>query len=341
MPPLEEQVLDRGPVYAMTVLLVDDQPMIGEAVRRLITDQPNIVLHYLSDPDQALKVAGEIRPTVILQDLVLPKTDGISVVRLLRENPGTADIPIIVLSTREDPVTKSQAFAAGANDYLVKLPDRIELVARITHHSKAYLNRVERDEAYRALRESQKQLLARTLELQARTQELEESHVRISELAQTDVLTGLRNRRFFDETFARECARAVRQQTAVSLIVADLDHFKRINDTFGHETGDRVLAASAAVIQQQTRNYDIAARYGGEEFVIVLPGSTLEKALRAAERFRKALEGMQIEGFSERVTASFGVACSGEGKDACALFALADDAMYRAKKNGRNRVEHA
>ena len=338
---LEEPMLGRGPVYAMTVLLVDDQPMVGEAVRRLLADQPNIVLHYISDPEEAVRTASNIKPTVILQDLVLPKTDGLTVLRQLRENRGTADIPVIVLSTREDPVTKSQAFAAGANDYLVKLPDKIELIARITHHSKSFLNQLERDEAYRALHESQQQLLARSLELQSRTYELEESHKLISELAQTDVLTGLRNRRYFDEVFARECARATRQLAALSLIILDLDRFKAINDGYGHAVGDRVLTAVAAVMQTHTRDYDLPARYGGEEFVVLLPGSDNTHALAAAERLRQAIQLIRVEGYDGEITASFGVASSLEGQGLGDLFTRADQAMYRAKDKGRNRVEPA
>jgi PleD family two-component response regulator len=117
------------------VLLVDDQPIIGEAVRRALSGHPDIIFHYCDDPAAALSVAGRIRPTVILQDLVMPGVDGLTLVRLFRADPLTADTPIIVLSTKDDPQVKSEAFAAGASDYLVKLPDAIELIARLRHHS--------------------------------------------------------------------------------------------------------------------------------------------------------------------------------------------------------------
>src|SRR5688500_11751788 len=137
--------------YIVKVLLVDDQAMISEAVRRALTQQPNIEFRYCGNSAEALEIAQKTKPTVILQDLVMPGVDGLTLVRQYRANPLTKDIPIIVLSTKEEPLVKSEAFALGANDYLIKLPDAIELIARVRHHSKAYLNQLQRDAAYLAL----------------------------------------------------------------------------------------------------------------------------------------------------------------------------------------------
>src|SRR2546423_11723228 len=167
--------------YHAMVLLVDDQAMVCEAVRRALAHQSDIDFHYCADAREALNVANQIKPTVILQDLVLPGTDGLTLVSQLRANPSTKDIPIIVLSTNENPQVKGQAFALGANDYLVKLPDKIELVARIRYHSKAYLNQVQRDEAYRALRQSQRELVQTNETLISLNQKLEESAIAKSE----------------------------------------------------------------------------------------------------------------------------------------------------------------
>src|SRR5712671_243075 len=163
----------RLPEYLALVLLIDDQPIVGQAVRNMLAGEPDIDFHFCADPAQAVALARELRPTVILQDLVMPNMDGLQLVRLMREDPATADTPIIVLSSREDPVSKRDAFAAGANDYLVKLPDKMELVARARYHSRAHLNRIQRDEAYRALRESQQKLLESNSRLHATNQELE------------------------------------------------------------------------------------------------------------------------------------------------------------------------
>ena len=123
----------------ITVLLIDDQSIIGEAVRRMLEPEQDIVFHYCSDPIQAFKVAKACQPTVILQDLVMPQMDGLLLVRFLRSRDApTYQIPLIVLSSKEEPMVKAQAFELGANDYLVKLPDRVELIARIRYHSRAY-----------------------------------------------------------------------------------------------------------------------------------------------------------------------------------------------------------
>jgi signal transduction histidine kinase/HPt (histidine-containing phosphotransfer) domain-containing protein len=161
--------------YSVMVLLVDDQVMVAEAIRRCLANQPNIDFHYCIDPSEAVRLANQIKPTVILQDLVMPGVDGLTLVRQFRANPGTQETPVIVLSTKEEPTIKAQAFAAGANDYLVKLPDKVELIARIRYHSKAYQSALQRDEAYRALRESQQQLVDSNTALIGLNQKLEEA----------------------------------------------------------------------------------------------------------------------------------------------------------------------
>ena len=140
------------------VLLVDDQPIVGETVRRMLLGEADIVFHYCKDATQAVARANEIGPTVILQDLVMPDIDGLTLVKLFRENEATRETPMIVLSTKEEPKIKAEAFGLGANDYLVKLPDRLELLARIRYHSKSYTYLLQRNEAYKALQASQKML---------------------------------------------------------------------------------------------------------------------------------------------------------------------------------------
>lgn len=153
--------------HEIKVMLIDDQPIIGEAVRRMLAPENDIVFRYVNDPKNALQAAAEFTPTVILQDLVMPDVDGLTLAKTFRQTPATADVPLIVLSTKEEPKVKAESFALGANDYLVKLPDRIELVARIRHHSQGYINLLQRNEAYRALVESQKALSAELAEAAA------------------------------------------------------------------------------------------------------------------------------------------------------------------------------
>ncbi len=147
--------------YQITVLLVDDQAIIGEALRRMLSTENDIDFHFCQDAMLAIKMANDISPTVILQDLVMPEIEGLTLVRYFRANKATRDVPLIVLSGKEEPRTKAEAFALGANDYMVKLPDRLEVIARIRYHSKGYINLLERNEAFEALLESQKQLEVR------------------------------------------------------------------------------------------------------------------------------------------------------------------------------------
>ena len=177
----EAERATRAPDYHAMVLLVDDQAMVCEAVRRALANQGDIDFHYCADARDAMTIANQIKPTVILQDLVMPGIDGLTLVGQFRAHPVTKDIPIIVLSTNENPQVKGQAFALGANDYLVKLPDKIELIARIRYHSKAYINLVQRDAAYRALRESQQQLIESNAALISLNQRLEEATLAKSE----------------------------------------------------------------------------------------------------------------------------------------------------------------
>ena len=157
----------QAPERPVTVLLVDDQPIVGEAVRRMLAAEPDIRFHFCPDPTKAIEQANAVQPTVILQDLVMPEVDGLTLVKFYRANPATREVPLIVLSTKEEPETKAQAFATGANDYLVKLPDKLELIARVRYHSRGYIAQLERNEAYRKLAESQA-LLAREVAEAAR-----------------------------------------------------------------------------------------------------------------------------------------------------------------------------
>lgn len=317
--------------FRVIVLLVDDQPIIGEAVRRALSAQPDMIFHYCDDPATALSVAGSIKPTVILQDLVMPGVDGLTLVRRYRADPATADIPIIVLSTKDDPSVKSEAFAAGANDYLVKLPDTIELIARLRHHSTTYLYRQQRDEAYRALRESQRQLVETNLELQR--------------LTNVDGLTGLSNRRSLNEYLELQWKHAVREQSQFSILMIDVDNFKRYNDTYGHLAGDDVLKKIAGAIQATFRRpTDIAARFGGEEFIVLFSGTEAKATHTLGDALCKRVAGLRIAHSEspplKRVTVSIGGASTipQHGDSGLALIELADKALYEAKRLGRNRI---
>lgn len=313
------------------VLLVDDQLVVGEAIRRALLDQPETEFHYCSNPLEALAVAKKVQPTVILQDLVMPAISGLDLVHQYRTDPATKNIPIIVLSTKEEATVKSDAFRAGANDYLVKLPDRIELIARIRYHSAAYMSQIQRDEAYRALRKSQRELMETNLELQR--------------LTNVDGLTGLSNRRYFNEYIENEWRQAARTREAISLLMVDIDHFKQYNDTYGHLAGDEVLRTVAQTVMRSfPRPADLAARFGGEEFVVVLPQTASGDLLALAQKVVSAVEALNLPHSAStvggKVTISAGGATSlpRNGDSFFNLIEAADKALYEAKKAGRNRA---
>jgi two-component system, chemotaxis family, response regulator WspR len=317
--------------HAATVLLVDDQAMIGDIIRRSLAKQPNLNFSHCTDPREAVGFAERIRPTVILQDLRLPGMSGLTLLRKYRASPPLRTVPVIILSIEEKPTVKSEAFALGADDYIVKPPNPIELIARIRHHSSTYLSQVQRDQAYRALRERQKQLLVTAAELQRQNG--------------VDGLTGLHNRRYLDEYLTIEWKRAVREQTPLSVLMIDVDEFKRYNDTYGHPAGDEALRHVAAVIRRSfERPADAAARYGGEEFMVVLPNTLSGGARHVADKIVRHVENLQIEhtasGAAPCLTVSIGVASTVPSRDGqlTTLIQMADAALYEAKRMGRNRA---
>ena len=157
------------------VLLVDDQAMVAEGVRRMLAADPAIAFHYVSDPKQAIESAIKVGPTVILQDLVMPGVHGLDLLKEYRSNPFTRAVPVIVLSSKEEPTIKQMAFESGANDYMVKLPHRIELLARVRLHSEAYIHELQRQRAYQALEASQRELTEKNCQLAILNQKQEEA----------------------------------------------------------------------------------------------------------------------------------------------------------------------
>lgn len=317
-------------VSATRVLLVDDQAIVAEAIRRMLATEADLEYHYCADPARAIAEAVEFQPTVILQDLIMPDIDGMMLLRFFRANPVTKNIPIIVMSSKEDPKIKSEAFELQASDYLVKIPDKIELIARVRAHTRSYLAQQQRDEAYRVLRDLQ-------IELEKKNKELQ----RLSSL---DGLTGIANRRRFDEYLEQEWLRAARGNKTLSLILTDIDHFKTYNDNYGHQGGDEVLRRVAQAIESgANRPGDLVARYGGEEFAIILPDTEPAGAASVAETIRQSVERLDIpHGFStaaDHVTLSLGIASiiPRDGGLPATLIEAADEALYEAKHSGRNR----
>ena len=331
-PNQETELIQRAEHFV--VLLVDDQMMVVEGIRRILEGEKDIKFHYCNDPKKAVEIAAEIKPTTILQDLIMPDIDGMTLVRFYRSHPAVKNVPVIVLSSKENPLDKSEAFSNGASDYLVKLPDKIELIARIRAHSRSYLAQQQRDEAFLTLRKLKKELEIKNAELER--------------LSTTDGLTCIANRRSFDEFIDKEWRRATREEKQLSVILIDIDHFKAYNDHYGHLGGDDCLCKVAAKLSEcLKRGGDMVARYGGEEFVVILPNTDEQGAISIAEELRAGVEAMRLKheysSVAEHVTISLGVASMMPTQKASVseLINMADGALYAAKGAGRNRSQFA
>jgi two-component system cell cycle response regulator len=254
---------------------------------------------------------------VVLCDMHMARCDGMCFLALKGADPALADIPVIMRTGDEGLETMVKAFELGAQDYVAKTAAVAELQARLAVHLK--LKRV--------------------------TDELRRQREQLEQLTRQDVLTGLANRRGLDELLSREVGRSKRYSCPMSVVMIDLDRFKEINDTYGHQAGDHVLREVAEIVRRAVRTQDIVARYGGEELAILMPETAMEQAAMVAERLRVDLSNAVIRWRDHelRVTASFGVVGTPTmpTQEPAELVRLADRALYRAKALGRNRVSLA
>jgi two-component system chemotaxis family response regulator WspR len=324
----EPQTIDAPGDAGGAVLLVDDQPIIAEAVRRMLADQSDLAFHYTSRGEDAVDVARQLRPAIILQDLVMPGINGLDLLRKYRADAALRDIPVIVLSTKEEPATKSEAFALGASDYLVKLPDSIELIARLRLHARARQNRLQRDEAYSALLESQEQLVVTNRNLADHLAELQVARDELYRAVNVDALTGLASRRRWFEGATAEFKRYQRYGRRFTVLVADLDG------------GDRVLMAFGAVLQYVSRRSDLPGRLGGEEFAVLLPETDAVGAEELARRTTEACRTTPVDtpAGSISYSSSIGIAAARPQDERLDdVLRRADMALYDAKRQGRDR----
>lgn len=305
------------------VLVVDPEPLVAELVTRRL-NEAGFEAFSTGNGEEAMRIAlgGEL--DVVLVATRLPDCSGLELVERLRSEPRTHGISIAVLTVLRDPVQTLRLIDAGADDCLRKPIDRVELVGRV-----------------RSLARIKRQLD----ELRSANERLAELNRQLDRTASIDALTQLGNRRTFDARMAIEVERAERYGQPLSLLVLDVDHFKRVNDTYGHAAGDDVLRALGAVIQGSVRRVDLAARYGGEEIAVIAPATSGPAARSLAERLRRAVADVRVTVETDAgptvlaVTTSVGVATRSEGQTAEDLFAATDSALYRAKQRGRDRVE--
>lgn len=291
-----------------TVLLIDDSQFVHRLLDARLRSE-SIVLRSAEDGKRGFDMAIEHTPALILLDLDMPVLDGFETLRMLKDDPRTRDIPVIVLSGMNSSQDKVAAFDLGAIDFVTKPFELTELRARVRSSLKMY---------------ALLQMLAQK--------------------AQIDGLSELFNRTYFDDRFRSEYDRSIRYGQALSIAMIDIDHFKSINDTYGHPAGDTVISGVAKLITHETRSMDICCRYGGEEFAIVMPESEPDQALKLCERIRMLCEQKHWSRHPSRpVTISVGVVGIREGESIQstpeAWIEIADRNLYDAKQTSRNKVK--
>ena len=303
-----------------TILVVDDQPANLTTLLSFLKLQ-HFHVRIATSGNRALLALSEHPADIILLDVMMPDMDGFETCRRIKEKKESADIPIIFMTSLDSIEDKVTAFEAGGVDYIIKPFQQGEILARINTHI--------------ALRKKEQ-------ELEKALGEVTRQRNLMEKLSRTDDLTGLYNRRHLNTVLKREFSRCKRHQSELSCLLLDLDFFKEVNDTYGHEFGDIVIHESAAIILDSIRNSDFAFRFGGEEFLILLPQTETEGAVQAAEKIRRRMEVGKITKGNITVTVevSIGVSsyCQHQPAVRNDLIAFADKALYEAKNCGRNQV---
>lgn len=291
-----------------TLLVVDDEKQNRLLLTELFQGEYKIIL--AKNGEQALSRAHEHVPDLILLDVLMPDMDGLQTIRELKRSDVTRHIPVIFITALDSPTDEEQGLNLGAADYIGKPFHAAVVRARVRNQ----------------------------LQIVHQSRLLEK-------LASLDGLTGIPNRRQFDQVYEREWRRCQRSQLPISLLVADVDHFKKFNDSLGHAAGDRVLQQVAAVFSASIgRSGDLVARYGGEEFVVLLPETNLEDARLVAQRILDGLAAKNIphpeSPTAEHVTLSIGGTCftPHSMEPDSSIFEKADAALYQSKATGRNKI---
>ncbi|HYN85586.1 MAG TPA: diguanylate cyclase [Pyrinomonadaceae bacterium] len=308
---------ERRPV----ILVADDEPVNLALIKRRL-EWEDYEIYTAEDGREAVERARVLHPDLIILDVMMPILDGLQACRLLKDDERTRDIPVIFLSALDDMETKVNGLAAGGNDYISKPFRAEELIARV---AVAIRLKRERDELRQSADEATRRAEA------------------ASEMSMSDALTGLLNRYGLQRSLQHEQAEARRYARPLSCLMIDIDHFKHVNDTYGHAAGDAALMQVARVLTDSVRASDVVCRYGGEEFLVLMPETNLEGALALGEKIRVAASS-RLYGDGERffrLTLSIGAARLLSHESAHDMLARADVALYHAKESGRDRVEAA
>ncbi len=307
------------------ILIIDDTPENLTVLRQILAEHGYRVRPALSG-EIALKTIQADLPDLILLDIVMPGMDGYEVCASLKAEEASRDIPVIFISALNDTEDKVRAFSEGGVDFISKPFNAKEVMARVNTHL--------------TLRSQQKELTKQNEQLIKKNSLINEQKEKLKMLAAKDFLTGLSNRRDFLEKAQQEEKRYTRSKRSFTFIMLDIDHFKNVNDTYGHDCGDTVLVGVAKTLEQSLRDQDMVARWGGEEFICLLPETELDGARHVAEKIRKsvAANGHKCSSGDIGVTVTLGVSIYSGNYSLEECIGHADIALFAGKKQGRNQV---
>ena len=332
------------PKYKADILIVDDKP---ENLRLLATmlNKQGYEIRTAINGKLCLRAAKAIVPDLILLDINMPDLNGYQICQQLRKALQTKNVPIIFLSALSEPLDKVKAFQSGGNDYISKPFQLEEVCIRIANQLKISSLQKQLEDQKQELEWQNSRLETEIQSRIAAETQLLQINQQLQILATKDSLTQLANRHLFDRFLQQEWRRMGREKLPLSLILGDIDYFKRYNDRFGHQAGDRCLQQVARAISDVVkRPADLVARYGGEEFAVILPNTNSQGAMSVAQNIRQQVESLQIEHpeslVTNYVTISLGVACivPNFNIDPQQLIQTSDDALYEAKQKGRNQA---
>lgn len=307
---------DKRAYQQIKILVADDSAVYRKLIEQTLSEK-HYSLVFAKNGRETVKLFAEHKPALVIVDWIMPDVTGIEICKHIRSESQDSYTYIVLLTGKSEKESVVEGLAAGADDYLTKPFHHEELIARVG-------------------------VGRRIMGLQ---REIETKNALLKELALTDTLTGLPNRRAIEDWAMRQLSGAARYGFPFWVTVADLDHFKTVNDNYGHDAGDTVLKGFAEILKRHSRRSDICGRIGGEEFLLVLTHATEENAVTVIDRVRTELEATKFSfaGKNITVTASFGMAgfAGTRAPDFSRLVAQADASLYSAKRRGRNRVEVA
>jgi len=306
----------------MNVLIVDDNQQNLKILGNVLKEHTDYGLAFAMNGEEALEYLSKSLPDMILLDVMMPGMDGFQVCEKLQESEETADIPVIFITAKSEPEDIVKGFNVGGVDYVTKPFNEAELLVRINTHMELKRSRDM---------------------LEEKNRELTDAYDKIEYLALTDTLTGVANRRHISNLMGKEVSRCRRNGGTFSMLMCDIDFFKKVNDTYGHDTGDYVLKRVTELIQGRLRGQDVLSRWGGEEFLVMLPETAIDDAVVAAEKLRTTIEATEMEFGEHRfsITLTIGVATYEKELGIEKSIKKADDALYQGKQTGRNKVVQA